>query len=75
MRNPSFGSWGSEDELDISDYEQGSYYSNNETMNLQEDNTAYDDYDEFEEDLDDEIDTEIYLEEDTSYDDNNWGEQ
>ena len=26
MRNPSFGSWGPEDEQDISDYEKGSYY-------------------------------------------------
>ena len=45
MRNPSFGSWGSEDEQDISDYEKGSYYSNKDTTNLQEDGTAYDEYD------------------------------
>ena len=69
MRNPSFGSWGPEDEQDISDYEKGSYYSNNDTTNLQEDGTAYDEYDELEEDLDEEVDTETYLEEDTSYDD------
>ena len=69
MRNPSFGSWGPEDEQDISDYEKGSYYSNNDTTNLQEDGTAYDEYDELEEDLDEEVDTEIFMEEDTSYDD------
>ena len=45
MRNPSFGSWGPEDEQDISDYEKGSYYSNKDTTNLQEDGTAYDEYD------------------------------